>query len=98
MVVINEATTLRCSETFVGSLCKEVDNIRIRCNQITYSIQSSNNKILVLRLRQEFNRLVTRKKNIFHIAKRINENHLTDPLSLEFLLEISGRPILSSNN
>jgi len=83
--------TFTCSDTFIGSLCREVAKIQNRSDQLIYSIKYSNDKNLISRLRDEYDQLTTRKKKIHQIATSFDKNNFTDYLSIEFLIEISSR-------
>ena len=83
--------TFTSSDSFIGSLCREDDSIRVRCYQLLYSIDTSKNVKLSKRLQEEYNVLIERMNSLRKTAKSFNKTNFSDSLSLEFLIEISSR-------
>ncbi len=81
------------SETLVGSLCREIDTIRIRSSNISYSLKSCRDNYLLKRLIKEINSLDNRRIEIQKIANSISNIKDLDNLAIEFLKEIANRPI-----
>ena len=85
--------TLTHSDSFIGSLCREVHSIRNRCNQLLFSINSAKNRSLIQRLEEEYDELINRKFILLQITRELSKENFRDSLSIEFLLEICSRPI-----
>ncbi len=78
------------SESIVFSLCKEIEYIKIRSNNIKTSLRTCHNKILSSRLRSELDKLNKNQLRISKISKAMFKNNTHD-LSLEFLFELTKR-------
>ena len=78
------------SESIVLSLCKEIEYIRSRSNNINNSLKTCHNKILSRRLSLELEKLNKNRLKILKISENMfNKN--SNNLSFEFLLEITKR-------
>ena len=78
------------SESIVLSLCKEIEYIKIRSNNINISLKTCHNKSLSKRLKVELYKLNKNRLKILAISESMFKTNSHD-LSLEFLLEISKR-------
>ena len=78
------------SESIVLSLCKEIEYIRSRSNNIKYSLKTCHNKILSRRLLLELEKLNKSRLNILNISKNMFRKN-SNNLSFQFLLEITKR-------
>ena len=78
------------SESIVLSLCKEIEYIKIRSNNINKSLKTCQNKNLSKRLSIELEKLNKNRLKILSIAECMFKINSKD-LSLEFLLEITKR-------
>ncbi len=84
------------SESLVGSLCREVENIRSRSKGIHIALDIAMNKLLKLRLKQELKNLDQRREEIYNQAKGFSlSSNDNKSLSLCFLEEISSRELFS---
>ncbi len=78
------------SESIVLSLCKEIEFIKIRSQNINRVLYTCHNKSLAKRLRIELEKLNSKRQNILNIAEIMFKKNSQD-LSFEFLLEITKR-------
>ena len=78
------------SESIVFSLCKEIEFIKIRSNNINISLKTCHNKSLSKRLKLELDKLNKNKQKILTISENMFKQNSHD-LSLEFLFEITKR-------
>ena len=78
------------SESIVLSLCKEIEYIRVRSDNINIALKTCHNKRLYKRLSIELNKLNKNRLKILNIAESMFRTNSKD-LSLEFLLEITKR-------
>ena len=81
---------LSYSESIVLSLCKELEYIKIRSNNINTSLKTCHNKNLSKRLRVELNRLNKNRIKISTISESMFKRDSKD-LSFQFLLEVTKR-------
>ena len=89
--------TLNSSLSLIASLSRESQSIRQRSQNIIKSIMNCKNKELLFRLKNELSSLEQRRYEIRNIATSIRESNYMDTLSIEFLIEISNRPLIYSN-
>ena len=78
------------SESIVYSLCKEIEFIKSRSNNINSSLKTCHNKNLSKRLKLELDKLNKNKQKILTISENMFKSNSND-LSLKFLLEITKR-------
>ena len=78
------------SESIVLSLCKEIEYIKIRSNNINMSLKTCHNKKLSKRLKLELNKLNKNRLKILTISEDMLSRNSKD-LSFEFLLEMIKR-------
>ena len=78
------------SESLVLSLCKEIEYIKVRSNNIKSSLRTCHNKTLSKRLNLELDKLNKNRLKILEISESMF-NRNTQNLSFEFFLEISRR-------
>ena len=78
------------SESIVLSLCKEIEFIKSRSRNINHSLKSCQNKTLMIRLKEELNKLKIDRMKILKISEFMF-NKKSDELSIEFLLEMTKR-------
>ena len=81
------------SDSVIASLCREVDGIRYRCSSLLETMAKCNDDNLTCRLKKEFSQLSNRRSRLLEIAKAMQCKGVEDKLSIEFLIEISSRPI-----
>ena len=81
------------SDSVIASLCREVDGIRHRCSSLLEAMAKCNDDNLSCRLKNEFQQLSNRRSRLLEIAKAMQFKGFDDKLSIEFLIEISSRPI-----
>jgi hypothetical protein len=89
------ATTIRGSDTVIGSLCREVDVIRHRCRHILDAMRRCQDSALYCRLSKELRQLQRRRLELLETARIWKRRGVQDPLSIAFLIEISSRPLPS---
>ena len=77
-------TTIAFSETVVGSLCKEIDYIKFRSQNISNSLLSCKDKFLMKRLLEEKRKLNIRIKELKCISIRLKEDSKSSLSSLFF--------------
>jgi len=78
------------SESIVLTLCKEIEYIKIRSENINNSLKTCHNKTLSKRLKLELNRLNKNRLKILKISESMFKRN-TQNLSFELFLEISRR-------
>ena len=78
------------SESIVLSLCKEIEYIKMRSNNINISLKNCHNKNLSKRLRIELDKLNKSRLKIIKISESMFKRNSKD-LSFEFLLEMTKR-------
>ena len=78
------------SESLVLSLSKEIEYIKSRSKNINYSLKTCQNKILLIRLRSELNKLNKKRLKILCITEKLLKRNYNE-LSFELLLEITKR-------
>ena len=78
------------SESLILSLCKEIEYIRIRSNNINISLETCHNKTLSKRLNIELEKLNKTRLKIIKISENMFNKNPKD-LSIEFFLELTKR-------
>ena len=78
------------SESIVFSLCKEIEFIKIRSENINRSLKNCQNENLSKRLRLELDKLNKNRQKILTLSENMFNKNSQD-LSIEFLLEITKR-------
>ncbi len=78
------------SESFVLSLCEEIEYISIRSKNINNSLKTCHNKILLKRLILELEKLKKSRIRILKISESMIKKN-TKNLSFQFLLELTKR-------
>jgi hypothetical protein len=81
------------SHSLIGSLSRESQSLRLRCQKISNSTMNCNNKDLLSRLNRELSSLEKRRVEILKIASLLSNSEGIDKLTIEFLIEICSRPI-----
>jgi hypothetical protein len=85
------------AENLIGSLCREVDRNQARAAAVLNGLLSCQNDRLRRRLSHEWQQLEQRQQAILRLAKAWRESAWADALSVEFLVEVSGRPLTNSS-
>ncbi len=85
--------TITFSDSITGSLCREIDKLRLRCQAISKSIDNCRDCALLERLIIEHKKIEVRRKEILGTALLIETNTISDKLSIQFLIEVSKRPL-----
>ncbi len=88
--------SLTTSDSIIGSLCREIKQIESRSKVISSSIDTSQNKNLTIRLKNELINLHSRVQSIKELSDFIYQTGKMDSLSMEFLNEIIGRSYIHS--
>ena len=78
------------SESLILSLCKEIEYIKSRTENINQSLKNCQNKLLSKRLELELSKLNKNRLKICSISENMF-NINSNKLSYEFLLEITKR-------
>ncbi len=81
------------SDSLIGSLCREVDALRSRVVQLSHALVRCQNSTLWRRLHQERQRLLERRHELLQVARIWQSQEMRDPLAIEFLVEITSRPM-----
>lgn len=89
--------SLYVSDSLVGSLCREVDNINYRTKDLQDSINSTKDSNFYSRLKDELISLNARRLEILRCAKELKEKNSNYDYSIEFLIEICYRGALIIN-
>ncbi len=82
------------SESLVGSLCRELFSLRERARQLGDDLARCRDGRLFCRLRRELLRLEGRRRELQHTVDGLRLGALRDRLSLDFLVELSRRPLV----
>lgn len=84
------------SDSVIGSLCREVTGLRQRGLQVRMAMRSCQNASLLDRLQLELQQLDDRRRELLATARHWRQRRcLRDDLALEFLIEISSRPVVA---
>ena len=86
-------TTIKNSESLVGSLCREVEENRHRFLNLLEALDKCGNKLLINRIQKELELIEQRQNELRLITREIKSSKLKDKLSIDFLIEISNRPL-----
>ena len=78
------------SESIVLSLCKEIEFIKIRSQNINLSLKTCKNRTLSKRLRLELEKLHKNRLKILNFSESMFRKN-SQNLSFEFLLEVTKR-------
>ncbi len=81
------------SESLLGSLCREVDQLRGRARQLSTSLERCQDRSLLLRLGRERIQLARRRQELLEIARSWHRRGDGDALAIEFLIELASRPL-----
>lgn len=88
------AAQISTSDSVIGSLCREVIGIRQRCQMVLTAMRCCRNAALLQRLQLELLQLDERRRELLVTARHWRQRRcLSDDLALEFLIEISSRPV-----
>ncbi len=82
------------SDSLVGSLCRELDQLRQRSRQLADALGRCRDGRLFCRLRGELLQLEGRRRELQSTIEGLKRGGLRDALSLAFLLELSRRPLV----
>jgi hypothetical protein len=88
--------SLHTADSLMASLCREVAAIRQRASQLLAAMGSCQDSRLFQRLRQELQQLQERRRELLESARAWRRRGVGDALALEFLIEISSRPLAGS--
>ncbi len=84
--------TITISDSLIGSLCREVEQIRLRNKHINYSLITCRNNDIRKRLLNEIKNLNRRRKELKDISKSfLNDSKLS--ISKMLFIELCSRPI-----
>jgi hypothetical protein len=81
------------SESLMGSLCREIDALRNRCSQLIGELARCRQESLRLRLQGELEGIRLRRQELRVTLGVLQGSGLGDPLGLDFLSELVGRPL-----
>ncbi len=84
------------SDSIVGSLCREIEYIKSRSRSINSSISNCQSISLIKRLKKELICLNKRLNSIQDISQSMLIKKNCDQLSIEFLIELSNRKMITS--
>ncbi len=84
------------SDSLVSSMCRELDYIKFRSQSIRNSLYNCQNKLLVIRLRNELINLNNRKESIRKLSLIIKQNSSQNTLSIDLLVEMIRRTLIFS--
>lgn len=82
-----------CAESVIGSLCREMDHTRGRAAVVLNDLLSCQNEGLRLRLCHEWSQLLQRRALILQLASEWRGSGCSEPLCVEFLMEVCRRPL-----
>ncbi len=81
------------SDSLVGSLCREMDTLRRSWRHLAGDISRCREDRLLLRLQLERLVVLRRRLELQQAARQLRQARLGDPLAVEFLLELTARPL-----
>ncbi|MBM5825214.1 MAG: hypothetical protein FJ054_07610 [Cyanobacteria bacterium M_surface_10_m2_119] len=84
---------VRTSDSLLASLCREVEAVRQRSQQLRAAIDRCQHQGLLARLRADLAGLQARRLELQALARGWQRRGGADPLALAFLVEISSRPL-----
>ena len=85
---------LSTSDSLIGSLCRELQYIKLRKRVITSSLRNCQSKLLIERLNKELKLLNSRVKSIKGTVTNLQIQKGDNDLSLAFLLELVNRSLI----
>jgi hypothetical protein len=85
--------TERCSDSLVGSLCREMEALRCRWALVVDDLSRCREESLLRRLRLELAELRRRHGGLRDSLSLLQRAGLRDRLALAFLGELVGRPL-----
>ncbi|MGB5134829.1 MAG: hypothetical protein WBN89_06600 [Prochlorococcaceae cyanobacterium] len=86
-------TCVTTGDSLIASLCREVDGLRLRSRQLHDCMHRCQDSPLFERLRLELDQLQRRRRCLHDCARSWRREQLSDPLALDFLLELCSRPL-----
>jgi len=84
------------SDSLVGSLCRELVNLRERARQLVGDLARCRDAGLFCRLRGELLRLEARRRELQRTIQGLQGSGLRDGMSAAFLVELSRRPLAAA--
>jgi hypothetical protein len=81
------------SDSLIGSLCREMESLRRSWRRLAGEISRCREERLILRLQLEGLALQRRQLELQQTALQLRSAPLRDPLGVDFLLELAGRPL-----
>lgn len=84
---------VRTSDSLLASLCREVEAVRQRSQQLRAAIECCQHQGLLARLRADLAGLQARRLELQALARGWQRRGGADPLALAFLVEIASRPL-----
>ena len=88
---MNKNNLVTNSDSLIWGLCREVEYIRKRINNIKKSLICCQSNSLRSRLLTELSSHIRRKENIFNLSRKLESEKKCDDYLIRFLIEISGR-------
>jgi hypothetical protein len=82
-----------CSDSLLGSLCREADRQRLRCHSLAGALERCVDPRLRARLSAELVQLQHRRGELERLARAWHRRGGVDPLLLAFLTELSCRSV-----
>jgi len=89
--------TITAADTLVGSLCREIWDLRSRARQVQASLQRCQHPGLGQRLHQELHNLAHRRLELQRLAAQCGGSHNQSgepSLAVALLLELCRRPLV----
>ncbi len=83
------------SDSLISGLCREMDTLRCRCRQLIDELARARESCLVDRLCRELASLQRRQEALQMSVRELRRGRLRDSLGLEFLAELTHRPLVS---
>ncbi len=88
-------TTLKISDSLLGSLCREIYYVKQRYQSLNQSLTNTSNESLKLIYTQEVNKLEARKSELREIASGFSHKEKGTTLSRELFIELCKRSIIN---
>jgi len=83
------------SDSLITGLCREMEGLRSRCDQLIEELARSTEETLGERLRRELKALHQRQQDLRRSVSEMRRGRLKDSLWLEFLDELTRRPLIT---
>ncbi len=85
--------SLTFSDSLIYGLCREIEYIRQRSKNISYTLSTCKDKVLKLRLKEEIEKLELRIEEVINISNEL-KTYSQGSISIMLLVELCNRSIM----